>query len=74
MLFEEFFEQGDKEKDQKLPISFLCDRTTTCISASQPGFMNFIVIPLFATIADLSPELRQLETNAKENAKNWSDK
>ena len=74
LLFEEFFDQGDKEKEQKLPISFLCDRTTTCISTSQPGFMNFIVIPLFATIADLSPQLRQLETNAKDNAKNWSDK
>jgi len=36
--------------------------------------MNFIVVPLFATIADLAPQLKQLETNAKENAKNWSDK
>ena len=29
LLFEEFFDQGDREKEQNLPISFLCDRTTT---------------------------------------------
>jgi hypothetical protein len=47
LLFEEFFNQGDLEKAQNLPVSFLCDRTTTNISKSQPGFLNFIVIPTF---------------------------
>ena len=34
LLFEEFFDQGDIEKKENLPISFLCDRTTTQISSS----------------------------------------
>lgn len=74
LLFEEFFDQGDKEKIENLPISFLCDRTTTQISKSQPGFMNFIVIPLFQTISNLMPTMKQLEINAKENKQNWQDK
>ena len=65
LLFEEFFDQGDKEKAENLPISFLCDRTTTSISKSQPGFMNFIVVPLFQTISNLMPKMKQLEINAK---------
>ena len=65
LLFEEFFDQGDKEKAENLPISFLCDRTTTQISKSQPGFMNFIVVPLFQTISNLMPKMKQLEINAK---------
>jgi len=26
LLFEEFFDQGDLEKERGLPVSFLCDR------------------------------------------------
>jgi|Transcript_11621 hypothetical protein len=29
LLFEEFFHQGDTEKENGLPVSFLCDRETT---------------------------------------------
>ena len=34
LLFEEFFHQGDLEKHQNLPVSFLCDRETTSIAKS----------------------------------------
>ena len=33
-LFEEFFEQGDLEKEKNLPVSFLCDRETTGVAKS----------------------------------------
>lgn len=71
LLFEEFFNQGDLEKAQNLPVSFLCDRTTTNISKSQPGFLNFIVIPTFQVISDVLPAMSQLEQNARENIKKW---
>ena len=32
LLFQEYFAQGDKEKEMGLDISFLCDRTTTNIA------------------------------------------
>lgn len=70
-MFEEFFNQGDLEKHQKLPVSFLCDRETTAIAQSQPGFVNFIVAPLFATLSEAMPKLKLMLNQAKENAAKW---
>ena len=47
LLFEEFFRQGDIEKEMELPVSMLCDRDTTKVAGSQPGFIGFVVMPLF---------------------------
>lgn len=44
---EEFFQQGDLEKESKLPLSFLCDRCTTHIPKSQVSFFEFCAHPLF---------------------------
>ena len=50
LLFAEFFKQGDLEKDQNLPISMLCNRETTNVAAAQPGFISFVVMPLFSIV------------------------
>ena len=50
-----------------LQVSFLCDRETTQIPQSQPGFVNFILAPLYCTVSEVMPELKQLENQAKEN-------
>jgi cAMP-specific phosphodiesterase 4 len=71
LLFEEFFWQGDLEKEQNLPVSFLCDRTNTNIAKSQPGFVDFIVLPLFNTICEILPENKPLVKQARENAERW---
>ena len=71
LLFEEFFHQGDMEKEQGLPVSFLCDRDTTQIPSSQPSFVNFILLPLFSIVSQLMPNVKQLEENARRNAENW---
>ena len=73
LLFEEFFNQGDLEKHQHLPVSFLCDRTTTNITKSQPGFLNFIVIPLFTVISEVTPNMKELENNARSNMVSWEN-
>jgi len=52
-------------------VSFLCDRETTQISCSQPGFVNFIVLPLFAAISDYLPDVKKLEENARVNYTKW---
>ena len=48
LLFTEFFNGGDIEKSKGLPITYLSDRDTTKIQKSQPGFLGFIVLPLWA--------------------------
>lgn len=53
LLMNEFFAQGDKEKELGLPFSPLCDREKTPVALSQIGFINFIVDPSFVLMGDM---------------------
>lgn len=53
-LFSEFFAQGDYEREHGMEVSFLCDRNTTEIAGGQGGFINFVVIPIFKQLNDIS--------------------
>ncbi|XP_046444587.1 calcium/calmodulin-dependent 3',5'-cyclic nucleotide phosphodiesterase 1-like isoform X8 [Daphnia pulex] len=53
LLLEEFFQQGDNEKELGLPYSPLCDRNNTLVAESQIGFIEFIVEPTMAVMGDL---------------------
>ncbi|XP_031780628.1 uncharacterized protein LOC100114896 isoform X2 [Nasonia vitripennis] len=44
---EEFFRQGDYERQLNLPVTALCDRHTTSIPKIQAGFFKFVVLPLY---------------------------
>ena len=68
--YEEFFLQGDKEAAEDMPISPLCDRSTTHMPEAQVGFMRFVVKPAFELLARCVPTVgdvvvRQLEENLK---------
>ncbi|UJR26378.1 hypothetical protein I4U23_007710 [Adineta vaga] len=52
-LMEEFFTQGQKEKDLGLPCSPLCDRENTLVAESQIGFIQYIVEPSFIVMGDM---------------------
>jgi len=54
-VLEEFWQQGDKEKDLGIPISPLCDRATTDFDMSQVNFVKFIVTPFFKQCAEIPP-------------------
>ncbi len=41
-LMEEYFKQGEKEKELVLPCSPLCDRDNTLVAESQIGMKNTI--------------------------------
>ena len=58
LLFEEFFAQGDLEKKNNLPVSFLCDRETVNVAESQPGFANFVVLPLYKALVEIVPDMQ----------------
>jgi hypothetical protein len=59
LLFDECFAQGDKEAlmnggmEEPPSISFLCDRKITKIAGTQPGFINFCIIPLIDCLVQL---------------------
>uniref|UniRef100_A0A182KC03 Phosphodiesterase n=1 Tax=Anopheles christyi TaxID=43041 RepID=A0A182KC03_9DIPT len=43
---EEFFRQGDYERQLNLPVTSLCDRHSTTVPKIQTGFFKFVVTPL----------------------------
>lgn len=43
---EEFFRQGDFERQLNLPVTSLCDRQSTTVPKIQTGFFKFVVTPL----------------------------
>ncbi|XP_038047400.1 calcium/calmodulin-dependent 3',5'-cyclic nucleotide phosphodiesterase 1C-like isoform X2 [Patiria miniata] len=47
MVTEEFYNQGDRERGLKLPLTMNCDRYKNTIQQIQAGFMQFVVEPLF---------------------------
>ncbi|XP_071448925.1 dual specificity calcium/calmodulin-dependent 3',5'-cyclic nucleotide phosphodiesterase 1A-like isoform X2 [Hetaerina americana] len=53
LLLEEFFLQGDKERELGLPFSPLCDRNNTLVAESQIGFIEFIVEPSMNVCSDM---------------------
>lgn len=49
-VLNEFWDQGDRERELGLNITYLCDRYTVNKSKSQMGFIDFIVKPYYETI------------------------
>jgi 3',5'-cyclic-nucleotide phosphodiesterase/cAMP-specific phosphodiesterase 4 len=45
-IIEEFYNQGNLEKQNGLPVSQLCDKTKS-VAQSQLGFLNHLVMPLY---------------------------
>ena len=75
LLFDEFFQQGDIEKEYNLPVSMLCDRSNTNVAAAQPGFIGFVVLPLFQTLSNFIPADYQSEQidQLKSNKQKWEE-
>lgn len=57
LILTECFAQGDKELSMKLPISPLCERSTTGLRQSQLGFIRFVVQPAFECLASFLPKV-----------------
>ncbi|KAL4457029.1 hypothetical protein ABPG74_014667 [Tetrahymena malaccensis] len=70
-VLNEFWIQGDVERQRGLPLSYLCDRYTTNIAKSQIGFIDFIVQPYFETICQFIPELLNYMPLFEQNKQEW---
>ena len=67
-VFEEFFYQGDYEREAGLVVSPSCDRNNVSIAESQVAFIDYIVRPIWETWSnfvhpDTKDIMRQLEEN-----------
>ncbi|XP_062304935.1 cAMP-specific 3',5'-cyclic phosphodiesterase 4D-like [Osmerus eperlanus] len=67
-IMEEFFRQGDKEREQGIEISPMCDKHTASVEKSQVGFIDYIAHPLWETWADLvHPDAQELLDTLEDN-------
>ena len=71
LLFEEFFNQGDIERDNGKDIAFLCDRTTVNVAEQQPGFASFIVIPTWKIVSTILPNADEAYQRIEQNLQTW---
>ncbi|XP_043834158.1 cAMP-specific 3',5'-cyclic phosphodiesterase 4A isoform X3 [Dromiciops gliroides] len=70
-IMEEFFRQGDKERERGMEISPMCDKHTASVEKSQVGFIDYIVHPLWETWADLvHPDAQEILDMLEDN-RDW---
>jgi hypothetical protein len=74
LVMNEFWNQGDMEKDLGLPVSFNCDRLTANVPKGQIGFLNGFIIPTFQLLSHIFPSTHFYVENACDNLENWAKK
>ena len=67
LVVEEFYYQGDKEKELGLKCS--CDRNKVTLYKSQLGFIDYIINPFFGEFIKVFPKLNYIYDNVEENRK-----
>ena len=65
LVVEEFYQQGDKEKELGLNCSF--DRNKLTIYKNQLGFIDFVEIPFYGLFVKVFPKLNYLYENLNNN-------
>lgn len=72
-VLEEFFSQGDQEKQLGIPVQFLNDRDKLNRPNSQIGFIEFMIAPFFVAQIRLWPALCGLGENLAYNISRWEE-
>ncbi|GLI61127.1 hypothetical protein VaNZ11_003402 [Volvox africanus] len=70
-LEEEFFRQGDRERQLGIPISPLFDRSKQGVSKSQVGFYEFVALPMVHALCSAFPGTSTLKRCFLKNYHHW---
>ena len=70
-LSNEFWNQGDKEKELGLSVSFLCDRDDIDVPKSQISFIKTFSIPTIQELVEVNIKFEQLKNNVINNLNFW---
>merc|ERR1719473_585725 len=70
-VLEEFFLQGDKEKEIGITVQMLNDRDKVNKAFSQIGFIEFLVAPLTFQMVRILTPMELWAENLIENVKRW---
>jgi len=71
MVQEEFFGQGDLEKEKEFQVSPFMDRETPALPKMQINFIDYLVAPLFGSLREVLPKLQLVCERLEENRKMW---
>jgi len=70
-VVDEFFSQGDEEKQLGIPIGMLNDRDKVSRPGAEHGFINFLVAPLLTSAVRIFPVLLPLADQMARNLEVW---
>jgi len=70
-VMNEFYDQGDKEKEKGLPVTFDRASEKTCLWRVQFNFIKFIVAPLYVEIVGWFPSTMELGDRVVSNHAHW---
>jgi len=73
LCLDEFFAQGDIEREKGIPIQMLNDREKVNRPNSQIGFIEFMIAPMVEAMVNLFAPLDGLAENLSENVHNWCE-
>ena len=75
LVFEEFFLQGDKEREAGSVVSPNCDRNIVSIADSQIAFIDYIVRPIWETLSNfVDPDAKNILEQLDENYSFFQEK
>eukprot|EP00761_Pharyngomonas_kirbyi_P006610 gb/GECH01006618.1/.p1 GENE.gb/GECH01006618.1/~~gb/GECH01006618.1/.p1 ORF type:complete len:585 (+),score=113.97 gb/GECH01006618.1/:1-1755(+) len=70
---DEFYKQGDKERELGLPMSPFMDRTKPALAKGQTAFINYIVQPMFESFASFLPEMSFTDPHIEATKDFWNE-
>mmetsp|Transcript_10646 Transcript_10646/g.16702 ORF Transcript_10646/g.16702 Transcript_10646/m.16702 type:complete len:261 (+) Transcript_10646:188-970(+) len=70
---DEFFLQGDKEREKKLPVTSMCNRETQGRVALQKGFIDYVVGPFYDLVGKTILGSGDAFTLMAKNRETWND-
>merc|ERR1711862_944584 len=73
LCLDEFFAQGDKEKELGIPVQMLNDRDKVTLPNSQVGFIEFVIAPMAEAVVNIFPTLDDLADNLGINIQQWAE-
>ena len=73
MIITEFFNEGDLEKQEGLPVNAMCDRDLVSVPKAQIGFINYVVKPSFELLGKYF-DTTYFVSNCSKNVEIWKQK
>ena len=71
-IADEFYMQGDRERNLGFPCSPFMDRFAPAMAKGQIAFMNYIVVPLFECISEFLKDMHFSVDMTEENKAHWT--